>query len=234
MAKAARLADDKQVGVWAAARATLHLSAGCCCHMLTGSPCWCMQKVELQLAAAQEQLEAATRAASAAAALAEARLAEAGAGDREWGRRLTARDKEAAQQLQEAAVRIEALQEQSELPWRCCWPVGASACACLWQQLCHSLLAAAAAAVPGVSLGRALSEAQGQLNQSSLAASRKEQGLQDGWSVHLAQADAAWQQRLEGEAGPGARRQVGCRAAASLSRDGPARIRACRRAACCR
>jgi len=77
-----------------------------------------VQKLEQQLAAAQAAAEAASQQATAASELAEARLREKASADKEWGRRLAAKDKEAAAKLREAEGKLKELEEKGELHGR--------------------------------------------------------------------------------------------------------------------
>jgi hypothetical protein len=71
-----------------------------------------LQKLEQQLAAAQAAAEASAQQAAAAAELAESRLKEKTAADKEWGRRLSAKEKEAAAKLKEAEARLRELEDK--------------------------------------------------------------------------------------------------------------------------
>lgn len=80
--------------------------------------CPCMlplQKLEQQLAAVQVQAESAAQKAAAASELAEARLKEKAAADKEWGRRLSARDKEASAKLRDAEAKLKEVEQQGEM-----------------------------------------------------------------------------------------------------------------------
>lgn len=76
-----------------------------------------VQKLEQQLAAAQAAAEAASQQATAATELAEARLREKASADKEWGRRLSAKDKEAAAKLRDAEGKLKELEEKGEMGW---------------------------------------------------------------------------------------------------------------------
>jgi hypothetical protein len=93
-----------------------------------------LQKLEQQLAAAHAATEAAQQQATAAAELAEARLKEKTSADKEWGRRLSAKDKEAAAKLREAEARLKELEEKGELL------LGASNLTATCNSLLHSFI----------------------------------------------------------------------------------------------
>jgi hypothetical protein len=76
---------------------------------------WALQKLEQQLAAAQAATEAASQQAAAATELADAQLKEKAAADKEWGRRLSAKEKEAASKLREAEARLRELEDKGKL-----------------------------------------------------------------------------------------------------------------------
>lgn len=71
-----------------------------------------LQKLEQQLTAAQAAAEASAQQAAAATELAESRLKEKTAADKEWGRRLSAKEKEAAAKLREAEARLRELEDK--------------------------------------------------------------------------------------------------------------------------
>lgn len=76
----------------------------CCCCLIV-SPA--RQKLEQQLEAAAQQAAAATE-------LAETRLREKAAADKEWGRRLSVKEKEAAAKLKEAEAQLRELQDKGK------------------------------------------------------------------------------------------------------------------------
>lgn len=183
------------------------------------------QKLEQQLAAAQAAAEAAAQQAAAATELAETRLREKAAADKEWGRRLSVKEKEAAAKLKEAEAQLRELQDKGKQQGVlvCCKAERPSWLLTEHRRFVTALLLAESVwyvtavtghphscyAIPwawgpcvfvcaGANHWLRLSVAEGELSQHNLAVQRQLEEAADTWGRQMADLQAACEQRVAG------------------------------------